>query len=64
MWDRLKSLVLAERDSTHRSCSGCPEIDLLDLTKSGADIFYGDKNGLFGEFDDNDRLVMGIECGW
>ena len=31
---------------------------------AGADIFYGDKNGLFGEFDDNDRLVMGIECGW
>ena len=27
---------------------------------AGADIFYGDKNGLFGEFDDNDRLVMEV----
>jgi len=30
----------------------------------GADIFYGDRNGLFGQFKDNDRVVMGIELGF
>ena len=27
----------------------------------GADIFYGDKKGLFGQFDNNDRIVLGSE---
>jgi len=30
----------------------------------GADIFYGDRSGLFGEFNDNDRIVMGFELGF
>lgn len=29
----------------------------------GADIFYGDEKGLFGQFDQNDRLVVGVEWG-
>jgi len=27
----------------------------------GFDIFYGDNNGLFGQFDETDRIVAGIE---
>ncbi len=27
----------------------------------GADLFYGDKNGLFGQFKRNDRVVLGAE---
>lgn len=29
----------------------------------GFDLFYGDPKGLFGQFDQNDRLVMGMELG-
>lgn len=29
----------------------------------GVDLFYGDPKGLFGQFDQNDRLVMGMELG-
>ena len=31
---------------------------------AGLDIFYGDRNGLFGQFDDNDRLLLGLELGF
>ena len=30
----------------------------------GLDIFHGDSQGLFGEFDENDRLVVGLEIGF
>lgn len=30
---------------------------------TGFDLFYGDRNGLFGQFDRNDRLVIGMELG-
>jgi hypothetical protein len=30
---------------------------------TGFDVFYGDCNGLFGQFDRNDRLVIGMELG-
>jgi hypothetical protein len=30
----------------------------------GADIFYGTQDGLFGEFSDNDRIVIGVELGF
>ena len=30
---------------------------------TGFDLFYGDHNGLFGQFDRNDRLVIGMELG-
>ncbi|NOX93330.1 MAG: hypothetical protein GXP18_13030 [Gammaproteobacteria bacterium] len=29
----------------------------------GADIFYGDDAGFFGQFSRNDRVVAGIEWG-
>lgn len=29
----------------------------------GVDWFYGTRNGLFGEFDHNDRIVLGAEWG-
>ncbi len=29
----------------------------------GADIFYGDRQGLFGEFRDNTRLMLGVRLG-
>jgi len=32
--------------------------------KVGADIFYGKPQGLFGQFDKNDRVSMGIEIGF
>ena len=32
--------------------------------KVGADIFYGKSQGLFGQFDANDRVSMGIEFGF
>ncbi|MBH0178537.1 MAG: hypothetical protein HP491_11895 [Nitrospira sp.] len=30
---------------------------------TGFDLLYGDHNGLFGQFDRNDRLVIGMELG-
>ena len=30
----------------------------------GADIFYGTRDGLFGQFKDNDRIVIGVELGF
>lgn len=27
----------------------------------GADLFYGDSNGLFGQFNHNDRVLVGAE---
>ena len=33
------------------------------LLKAGFDIFYGDEQGLFGQFGDNDRMTMGVEIG-
>ena len=30
---------------------------------TGFDLFYGNRNGLFGQFDRNDRLVIGMELG-
>jgi hypothetical protein len=32
--------------------------------KIGADIFYGNSQGLFGQFNEKDRLSMGIEFGF
>ena len=32
--------------------------------KIGADIFYGSSQGLFGQFDENDRVSMSIEFGF
>lgn len=29
----------------------------------GLDLFYGNRQGLFGQFDDNDRLLFGVEIG-
>jgi len=30
----------------------------------GLDIFYGDRQGLFGEFSKNDRIIVGLEIGF
>ena len=30
----------------------------------GADIFYGDSQGVFGQFDSNDRVVVGLEVSF
>ncbi|MGR9074127.1 MAG: DUF1302 family protein [Gammaproteobacteria bacterium] len=30
----------------------------------GADIFYGDRRGVFGQFGDNDRIVFGVELAY
>lgn len=30
----------------------------------GADVFYGERNGLYGQFDQNDRIVAGFEWGF
>ena len=30
----------------------------------GLDFFHGDRQGLFGEFDENDRLLVGFEIGF
>ena len=32
--------------------------------KAGTDIFYGKSQGLFGQFDQNDRVSIGIEVGF
>lgn len=31
---------------------------------SGVDVFYGDGDGQFGQFDETDRLVMGLQIGF
>lgn len=33
-------------------------------TWAAADIFYGDKDGVFGQFDQNDRVVFGVEVSY
>jgi len=33
------------------------------VLKAGLDLFYGDRNGLFGQFGDADRLTAGVEWG-
>ncbi len=37
--------------------------DLNDNTRLqiGADLFYGERNGIFGQFDDNDRVTFAIK---
>ncbi len=30
----------------------------------GADVFYGDRQGVFGQFDKNDRVVVGLEVSF
>ena len=30
----------------------------------GADMFYGDRGGVFGQFGDNDRMVFGVELAY
>ncbi|WP_221894608.1 hypothetical protein [Bathymodiolus japonicus methanotrophic gill symbiont] len=30
----------------------------------GADIFYGNQQGVFGQFDNNSRVVMGVEVSF
>lgn len=32
--------------------------------KAGADVFYGNKSGLFGQFRDNDRITFGVEVSF
>lgn len=32
--------------------------------KFGADVFFGSSNGLFGQFEENDRVSIGIEFGY
>jgi len=34
------------------------------ILKLGFDVFYGDRDGLFGEFDDADRVTFGVEVGF
>lgn len=29
----------------------------------GIDVFYGDQTGLYGQFDENDRMILGVEWG-
>ena len=29
----------------------------------GLDVFYGSQEGLFGQYDDNDRWTLGVEWG-
>ena len=40
--------------------------DLSDGIKmwTGADVFYGARNGLFGQFGENDRILIGAEWGF
>lgn len=37
------------------------ELDEETLLYGGVDLFYGDKEGLYGEFRDKSRVVLGIE---
>lgn len=39
--------------------------ELYDNTNiwTGLDLFYGESEGLFGQFDGNDRIVFGFELG-
>jgi hypothetical protein len=32
--------------------------------KVGADIFYGNSQGIFGQFNEKDRVSIGIELGF
>ena len=49
---------------------GLVDIDLSYQLRSnivltaGADVFYGDEDGLFGQFQDQSRITVGIEIGF
>jgi len=34
------------------------------IVQVGADVFYGDEDGLFGEFHSADRITLGVEIGF
>lgn len=40
--------------------------ELWDSTRAwlGADVFYGRRTGVFGQFDDRDRVVLGLELSF
>ena len=40
------------------------EVGTNTRLNAGVDIFYGNKDGLFGQFDKNDRISIGIEIGF
>ena len=39
------------------------QIKDMVVLKAGFELFYGGSNGLFGQFDNNDRFILGIELG-
>ncbi len=65
--EQLKSEVLWVHNANQSDGMIRPKIsyELYDNTNlwTGLDLFYGDNDGLFGQFDGNDRIVFGVELG-
>ncbi|MCK5189732.1 MAG: hypothetical protein KAR12_06720 [Methylococcales bacterium] len=65
MYDTLIAEVLVIANTNNGDGIIRPKIsyEWQDNIKSwiGADIFYGDRQGVFGQFEQNDRVVVGLE---
>lgn len=63
-----KTEILALHSLNHEDGLIRPKASYLWLSNLevwlGADVFYGERNGLYGQFDRNDRLVAGFEWGF
>ena len=65
--EQLKSEVLWVHNANQSDGMIRPKIsyELYDNANlwTGLDLFYGNSDGLFGQFDGNDRIVFGVELG-
>jgi hypothetical protein len=63
-----KTEMLALHSLNHDDGLLRPKVSYLWLSNLevwlGADVFYGERRGLYGQFDRNDRLVAGFEWGF
>ncbi|KXJ39647.1 MAG: hypothetical protein AXA67_11275 [Methylothermaceae bacteria B42] len=68
LYDTLTAEVLVIANLNHgdgivRPKLGYQWLDNLEIWL-GADVFFGDRDGVFGQFGANDRLVLGIEAAF
>lgn len=68
MYDTLIAEVLLIANSNNGDGVMRPKVsyEWQDNLKTwlGADVFYGDSNGVFGQFNRNDRVVVGLEISF
>jgi hypothetical protein len=56
-------LDINDRDGLARARVNYEWNDYLSLW-TGGDVFHGDRDGYFGQYDGNDRVIFGFSLGW